>query len=100
MVVFHFLVREAAGATNVTAASLEPDKVVRMVNYPHLVGLGITDPDLSVVPNFHKTGWETGIRTPIGRSRDCSPTIRRSPSVAINLRVENETCQTIKNRRS
>src|SRR6188768_1634264 len=95
MVLFHFLVREAARAANVAAAGLEPDKVVRMVNDPHLVRLGITDPNLSVVPNFHKTGWETGIRTPIGRSRDCSPTIRRSPSVAINLRVENETCQTL-----
>jgi hypothetical protein len=25
-------------------------------------------------------GWETGTRTPIGRSRICSPTIGRSPS--------------------
>ena len=25
-------------------------------------------------------GWGTGIRTPIGRVRVCSPTIRRSPS--------------------
>ena len=44
-----------------------------------------------------KYGWETGIRTPIGRSRDCSPTIRRSPSVVINLRVENVICQTSDN---
>src|SRR5687768_2601487 len=95
MVVFHFLIRKTAGSTNIAAASLEPDQVVRVVNYPHLVRLGVTDPDLCFVPTVHKSGWETGIRTPIGRSRDCSPTIRRSPSVAINLRVENETCQTL-----
>ena len=40
-----------------------------------------------------EVGWETGIRTPIGRSRDCSPTIRRSPSVSNNLRVETQVCQ-------
>lgn len=29
--------------------------------------------------------WETGTRTPIGRSRFCSPTIRRSPKGLFNL---------------
>ena len=54
------------------------------MDYAHFVGLGIADADLSFVPSVHKSaGWETGIRTPIGRSRDCSPTIRRSPSVLL-----------------
>ena len=39
--------------------------------------------------SIEEFGWETGIRTPIGRSRDCSPTIRRSPSVIDNLRAQN-----------
>ena len=28
----------------------------------------------------NKIGWEAGIRTPIGRSRVCSPTVGRPPS--------------------
>jgi hypothetical protein len=32
-------------------------------------------------------GWEAGIRTPIGRSRVCSPTVRRPPNGSALLEV-------------
>ena len=32
-------------------------------------------------------GWEAGIRTPIRRSRVCSPTVRRPPKVRLLLRI-------------
>ena len=34
----------------------------------------------SFVNPFRMNGWEAGIRTPIRRSRVCSPTVRRPPS--------------------
>ena len=44
-----------------------------------------------------KFGWEAGIRTPIGRSRICSPTVGRPPSkfqFSIFVRVYRERSQT------
>ncbi len=41
------------------------------------------------VPNgcLLSSGWEAGIRTPIRRSRVCSPTVRRPPKVRLLLRI-------------
>ena len=38
-------------------------------------------------------GWEAGIRTPIGRSRVCSPTVGRPPSLCNYVPSPGEVCQ-------
>src|SRR5690349_2886686 len=54
VVLFHFFVGKSACAAEVAAAGLEPDEVVRMMDYAHLVGLGISDPNLGFMPAVHK----------------------------------------------
>src|SRR5213083_388345 len=43
------------------------------------------------------SGWEAGIRTPIRRSRVCSPTVRRPPrsDALLEVTVEMFSCQVI-----
>ena len=41
-----------------------------------------------IILNEKRSGWGTGIRTPTGRVRVCSPTIRRSPSIVEWSRIK------------
>ena len=36
---------------------------------------------------FRRIGWEAGIRTPIRRSRVCSPTVRRPPKIITYITI-------------
>src|SRR5579862_9123633 len=49
VVLFHFAVAEAEGATEFDAAYFEPGVIVTVVDHAHLVGFGVTDPDVGVV---------------------------------------------------
>src|SRR5438045_5553427 len=53
VLILHLFVVESACAEQIAATGFKPDEVVRVMNYTHLVRLGISDAYFGIVPAVH-----------------------------------------------
>jgi hypothetical protein len=69
------------------------DKLDRQTNPQHSRNAARAWNRLDLRKSLGMNGWEAGIRTPIRRSRVCSPTVRRPPNTGRSQNYNSDSLQ-------